>query len=71
MSMARYNPWETMQKKAARIKNEVMTHFAYHCMYNLCNDELYSQACRILKQKHLARDFCNLTRVMKEIGRKG
>ena len=65
--MAYYNPWESAQQKAARIKNEVMTHFSYHHMYGLCNEELYHRACDELKRNGLARNFYNITGMMKKI----
>lgn len=63
------NPWESRQEKTARIKREVMTHFAYHHMYDLCSDELYYRAISVLKAKHIAATFSMLTKTMKEIWR--
>lgn len=65
------NPWESRQEKTARIKREVMTHFAYHHMYELCDDELYHRAISVLKAKGYAATFGTLTYTMKEIWRNG
>lgn len=65
-----YNPWESIQERTARIKREVMTHFSHHHMYELCNDELYSKACAVLKEKKLCRNFYNITGAMKELYKK-
>lgn len=67
MALLRYNPCESIQKRTARIKNEVMTHFSHFHMYELCNDELYSAACKYLRKKRLEPSFYNLTGAMKAI----
>lgn len=63
------NPWESRQEKTARIKREVMTHFSYHHMYELCDDSLYHAAISVLKAKHIAATFGTLTAEMKRIWR--
>ena len=53
-------------KRIYNIKKEVMAHFAYHQMYNLCDNEKFSIACEILRKRGEALNFNNITVYMKE-----
>ena len=49
------------------IKREVMTHFSYHNMFDLCSDELFEKACDILKSEHIKPSFYTVSGKMKEL----
>lgn len=61
------NGWRNpFAKTIHEIKREVMTHFEYHGMYDLCDDEKFSIACEALRRRGETRSFYNITGYMKE-----
>ena len=59
-------PRFSWEKTLNDVKKEVMTHFAYHKMYELCDNEKFKEACNILRKQKRPLTFYNITGVMKE-----
>lgn len=59
-------PRFSWEKTLNEIKNEVMRHFAYHNMDELCDGQKFKEACDILRKRKLPLNFYNITGVMKE-----
>lgn len=62
------NPFE---KTVHDIKREVMTHFAYHHMYELCDENLFTAACKKLRKDKVRPTFYAITGLMKEMSNYG
>ncbi len=58
-------PWE---KTIKEIENEVMQHFSYHHMYDLCDHEKFRAAVDKLRAKKIKPTFYQITGLMKEMG---
>lgn len=62
--MAWRNPFE---KTVQELKREVMAHFAYHHMHELCDENLFMVACEKLRKDKLKPTFYLVTGLMKEL----